>query len=80
MLSVRDLVTSYGRIEALRGVSLDIGFLEAVRFIQGYRMIVFGGLVAVALIFMPRGILDEERVHRLKALLARRGHAGARRH
>ena len=41
-------------------------------------MIVFGGLVAVLLIVMPRGILDEVRVHRLKTLLSRRSHAGAR--
>ena len=40
-------------------------------------MIVFGGLVAILLIFMPRGILDEERVHRLKALFSRRNHARA---
>ena len=39
------LGTAFG---PLIGVALDIGFLEAVRFIQGYRMIVFGGLVAVA--------------------------------
>ena len=62
------------------GVAIDIGFLESVRFIQGYRMIVFGGLAAVLLIFMPRGILDEERVHRLKALFRGRNHAGAGRH
>ena len=42
----------------LIGVAIDIGFLESVRAIQGYRMIVFGGLVALMLIFMPRGILD----------------------
>jgi len=60
------------------GVAIDIGFLESVRFIQGYRMIVFGGLAALLLIFMPRGILDEERVHRLKALFRGRNHAGAR--
>ena len=71
------LGTAFG---PLVGVAIDIGFLEAVRFIQGYRMIVFGGLVAVLLIFMPRGILDEERVHRLKALLSRRTHARAQRH
>ena len=64
----------------LIGVAIDVGFLEAVRFIQGYRMIVFGGLAAVLLIFMPRGILDEERVHRLKALFRGRKHAGAQRH
>ena len=75
MLGVHSL--AYGLIGGLGtafgpliGVAIDIGFLEAVRFIQGYRMIVFGGLVAVLLIFMPRGILDEERVHRLKALFS----------
>ena len=68
MLGVHALV--YGLIGGLGtalgpliGVGLDIGFLEAVRAVQGYRMIVFGGLVAVLLIFMPRGILDEERIH-----------------
>ena len=69
------LGTAFG---PLIGVAIDLGFLEAVRFIQGYRMIVFGGLVAVLLIVMPRGILDEVRVHRLKTLLTRRSHAGAR--
>ncbi len=57
------LGTAFG---PLLGVFLDIGFLEAVAWVQGYRMIVFGGLVALLLIFMPRGILDERRVHRLR--------------
>ena len=68
------LGTAFG---PLVGVAIDIGFLESVRFIQGYRMIVFGGLVAVALIFLPRGILDEERVHRLKSRFWIRTHAHA---
>ncbi|MDP6030631.1 MAG: branched-chain amino acid ABC transporter permease [Arenicellales bacterium] len=55
----------------LIGVAIDIGFLESVRAIQGYRMIVFGGLVALMLIFMPRGILDEDRVYRLKRVARR---------
>jgi branched-chain amino acid transport system permease protein len=59
----------------LIGVTLDIGFLESVRAIQGYRMIVFGGLVAILMIFMPRGILDEERVHRIRLFRRRRLHA-----
>ena len=63
----------------LIGVAIDVGFLEAVRFIQGYRMIVFGGLVAVLLIFMPRGLLDEERVHWLRTLFSRRSHARSQR-
>ena len=43
----------------LLGAALDIGVLESSRFLQGYRMIVFGGLVAVLLIYRPRGLLDE---------------------
>ena len=69
------LGTAFG---PLIGVAIDLGFLEAVRFVQGYRMIVFGGLVAALLIVMPRGILDEERVHRLKSLIFRRSHVDAR--
>lgn len=46
----------------LLGVVLDIGLLESTRFFHGYRMIVFGGLVAVLLVFRPRGLLDERMV------------------
>ena len=53
----------------LIGVALDIGLLESIRVIHGYRMIVFGGLVAIMLIIMPRGILDEKRVYRLRLAL-----------
>ncbi len=67
------LGTAFG---PLIGVGLDIGFLEAVRAIQGYRMIVFGGLVAVLLIFMPRGILDEERIHWFRTMWRRWRDAG----
>ncbi|HVL35983.1 MAG TPA: branched-chain amino acid ABC transporter permease [Burkholderiales bacterium] len=49
----------------LLGVALDIGLLEGGRFLKEYRMIVFGGLVAVLLMFRPRGVLDERAVHRL---------------
>jgi branched-chain amino acid transport system permease protein len=76
MLGVHSL--AYGLIGGLGtvlgpllGVAIDIGFLESVRVIQGYRMIVFGGLVAIMLIFMPRGILDENRVYRLKNIVRR---------
>ena len=48
------------------GVIIDIGFLESIRVIQGYRMIVFGGLIAIMLIFMPRGILSEKMIHQIK--------------
>jgi branched-chain amino acid transport system permease protein len=54
------------------GVALDIGVLESFRFLSGYRMILFGGLVMLFLIVRPRGLLDEATVHRL-GRLARRG-------
>ncbi len=50
----------------LLGVVLDIGVLESTRIFQGYRMIVFGGLVAVLLAFRPGGLLNEQLVHRLR--------------
>lgn len=49
----------------LIGVAIDIGLLESLRIFKGYRMIVFGSLVALILIFRPRGLLDERTVHRL---------------
>ncbi len=51
----------------LLGVLVDIGLLEGSRVFQGYRMIVFGGLVALLLVFRPRGILDERTLHWLRA-------------
>jgi branched-chain amino acid transport system permease protein len=56
----------------LLGVALDIGLLESTRLFQGYRMIVFGGLVALLLIVRPRGLLDERTVSRVAAALRRR--------
>ena len=74
MLGVHSL--AYGLIGGLGtvfgpliGVALDIGLLESIRFIHGYRMIVFGGLVAIMLILMTRGFLDEKRVYRLRLAL-----------
>ena len=51
----------------LLGVLVDIGLLESLRGLSQYRMIVFGGLVALILILRPRGILDEATVRRLWA-------------
>ncbi|MBI2468654.1 MAG: branched-chain amino acid ABC transporter permease [Candidatus Rokubacteria bacterium] len=70
MLGVHSL--AYGLIGGLGtplgpplGVALDIGVLESFRFLQGYRMIIFGGLVMLFLVVRPRGLLDEMTVHRL---------------
>ncbi len=60
----------------LLGVLIDIGLLESTRIFRGYRMIVFGGLVAVLLIVRPRGLLDEVAVGRIRHYLRRRRHAG----
>lgn len=74
MLGVHSL--AYGLIGGLGtalgpviGVAIDISVLESVRMFAGYRMIVFGGLVALLLIWRPRGLLDETVVHALKARL-----------
>jgi branched-chain amino acid transport system permease protein len=49
----------------LLGVALDVGVLEGSRVFAGYRMIVFGGVVALVLVVRPRGLLDERVVHAL---------------
>lgn len=49
----------------LLGVAFDLGLLEATRIFAGWRMVVFGGLVALFLRWRPRGLLDEALVHRL---------------
>lgn len=79
MLGVHSL--AYGLIGGLGtafgpliGVLIDIGLLESVRVFAGYRMIAFGGLVAVLLILRPRGLLDETTVYRLRRI-GRRRHA-----
>jgi branched-chain amino acid transport system permease protein len=74
MLGVHSL--AYGLIGGLGtalgpllGVVIDVGLLESVRLFAGYRMIIFGGLVALLLIVRPRGLLDERLVHRIGRLL-----------
>ncbi|HJZ43640.1 MAG TPA: branched-chain amino acid ABC transporter permease [Hyphomicrobiaceae bacterium] len=80
MLGVHSL--AYGLIGGLGtvlgpvlGVLIDIGLLESSRLFEGYRMIVFGGLVAVLLIVRPRGLLDERAVHWISSCV--KGLAGA---
>ena len=85
MLGVHSL--AYGLIGGLGtffgpliGVIVDIGLLESLRVFSGYRMIVFGSLVALILIFRPRGILDEKTVHRISTTLRGRLGRGAPAH
>jgi branched-chain amino acid transport system permease protein len=46
------------------GAVLDLGVLEATRWFEGWRMVVFGTLVAVFLRWRPSGLLDETLVQR----------------
>lgn len=76
MLGVHSL--AYGLIGGLGtalgpllGVLIDIGLLESIRALAGYRMIIFGGIVAVLLIVRPRGLLDERAVHAIGTLWRR---------
>lgn len=55
----------------LLGVAFDLGLLEATRVFAGWRMVVFGGLVALFLRWRPRGLLDEATVEQLGRLLRR---------
>lgn len=50
----------------LAGVLIDLGLLDASRIFAGWRMVLFGGLVALILRWRPRGLLDETLVHRLR--------------
>ncbi len=49
----------------LLGAAFDLGLLEATRLFEGWRMVLFGTLVAIFLRWRPRGLLDEAGVHRL---------------
>lgn len=78
MLGVHTL--AYGLIGGLGtalgpilGVLIDIGFLESFHSLSQYRMIIFGGLVVILLIFRPRGLLDEIFVNRGSRLFRRSG-------
>jgi branched-chain amino acid transport system permease protein len=70
------LGTAFG---PLLGVIIDIGLLETSGILAGYRMIVFGGLVALLLIVRPRGLLDEAVMHRLRRTWAGFRHVADRR-
>jgi branched-chain amino acid transport system permease protein len=70
------LGTAFG---PLLGVVIDIGLLETSGVFAGYRMIMFGGLVALLLIVRPRGLLDEAVMHRLRRTWASFRHVADRR-
>jgi branched-chain amino acid transport system permease protein len=58
-------------IGPLLGVCIDILLMEGSRIFHGYRMIAFGGVVALLLIVRPRGLLSERTVHGLRLWIGR---------
>jgi branched-chain amino acid transport system permease protein len=58
-------------IGPLLGAAFDMFLLETPKLVGGWRMVVFGGLVAVFLRVRPRGLLDEAFVQRLAAVWRR---------
>jgi len=53
----------------LLGSGFDLGLLEATRLFEGWRMVIFGGLIALFLRWRPRGLLDEAALHRFTLLI-----------
>lgn len=65
-----------GGLGTLWGTILGASFLmfltEGLRFLQEFRLIVYGALIILTMIFRPRGIIDEAAVLKLRALLRRK--------
>ena len=56
----------------LLGAAFDLGLLEATRIFEGWRMVIFGGLVAIFLRWRPGGLLNHNALYSIKQFLERR--------
>ena len=56
----------------LLGAAFDLGLLESTRIFEGWRMVIFGGLVAIFLRWRPGGLLNHNALYRIKQFLERR--------
>jgi len=56
----------------LLGAAFDLGLLEAARIFEGWRMVIFGGLVALFLRWRPGGLLNHAAVSYIKNLFIQR--------
>ena len=56
----------------LLGAAFDLGLLEAARIFEGWRMVIFGGLVALFLRWRPGGLLNHTVVFHIKHLFIQR--------
>lgn len=57
---------------AILGAVMLISLTEGLRFLQEFRLIIYGALIIVTMVFRPRGLIDEAFVLRLRALSRRR--------
>jgi branched-chain amino acid transport system permease protein len=56
----------------LFGSAFDLGLLEATRWLEGWRMVIFGGLVALFLRWRPGGLLNHAALNTLQQFIQRR--------
>ena len=56
---------------AILGAALLIFLTEGLRFLQEFRLVVYGALIILTMLFRPRGIIDEAMVLRVRAFLRR---------
>ena len=56
----------------LLGAAFDLGLLEAARIFEGWRMVIFGGLVALFLRWRPGGLLNHIAVSQIKHFFIQR--------
>ncbi|MBI1734198.1 MAG: branched-chain amino acid ABC transporter permease [Candidatus Rokubacteria bacterium] len=57
---------------AIFGALVLIGLTEGLRFAQEFRLIIYGALIIVTMVFRPRGVIDERFVLGVRALFRRR--------
>lgn len=56
----------------LLGAAFDLGLLEAARVFEGWRMVIFGGVVALFLRWRPGGLLNHATLSRIQQFIQRR--------
>lgn len=54
------------------GAAFLIFLTEGLRFLQEFRLIIYGGLIILTMVFRPRGIIDEGLLRRIRSLWSRR--------
>jgi len=56
----------------LLGAAFDLGLLEAARIFDGWRMVIFGGVVAILLRWRPGGLLNPAVLYHIHQFIQRR--------